>query len=484
MSNREARSFLEAICANPDDDTTRLVYADWLDEHGHAPRAEFIRTQVERAGLPEWDGRRFSLTMREKALLDRYQAEWRAELPSIRGVTWGEFRRGFIATAHLSNIGQLEEIGARAPVEAVELSWPHSRDAGWTTSPSAGLRELALVGQSYFASDVARLADSPILSTLRALTVRSAPLQAEGFRGLIASPHLRGLRALRVPNNSVGNGAVDALVAATTLPSLEELDLSEESYGHYAEDPRITESGVLELAGWPGLAGLRTLVLSGNDLQRGGLRVLLQSPHVVGLKKLIIRSTELNGAAMREFGAARSDLALEVLDVGENLIKDAGVAHLARALRGLKALHVGRCELGPGAAENLATAEFFPGLRLLSANDNNFGPQGLTALLRAEPAALHTLLLPGNDLGDPGACVLATSPASNTLLSLDLSSNRLTDESARVLGSSGCLRSLRVLQVTNNWLSKPAQTALSASPLARRLAVLEISPSDGDPIPF
>ena len=24
--------FLEAICANPDDDVPRLVYADWLDE--------------------------------------------------------------------------------------------------------------------------------------------------------------------------------------------------------------------------------------------------------------------------------------------------------------------------------------------------------------------------------------------------------------------------------------------------------------------
>ena len=42
--------FLAAICANPDDDAPRLVYADWLDEHGD-PRGEFIRVQVELAAL-------------------------------------------------------------------------------------------------------------------------------------------------------------------------------------------------------------------------------------------------------------------------------------------------------------------------------------------------------------------------------------------------------------------------------------------------
>jgi uncharacterized protein (TIGR02996 family) len=40
-----ADSFLEDIVANPDDDGPRLVYADWLDEHGDSTRAEFIRLQ-------------------------------------------------------------------------------------------------------------------------------------------------------------------------------------------------------------------------------------------------------------------------------------------------------------------------------------------------------------------------------------------------------------------------------------------------------
>lgn len=74
MTTRDAlwRSILE----NPDDDTPRLVLADWLDEHGskkNAARAAFIRLQVELARTPaavfsptpfvslvDSDGRRFA----------------------------------------------------------------------------------------------------------------------------------------------------------------------------------------------------------------------------------------------------------------------------------------------------------------------------------------------------------------------------------------------------------------------------------------
>src|SRR4051812_31227057 len=39
-------TFLEALKANPADDTARLVYADWLDEHDEPAKAEFLRLTV------------------------------------------------------------------------------------------------------------------------------------------------------------------------------------------------------------------------------------------------------------------------------------------------------------------------------------------------------------------------------------------------------------------------------------------------------
>ena len=53
-------AILRAVCDQPDDDTPRLVYADWLEDYAaYTPdpaaagtRAEFIRVQVELARTP------------------------------------------------------------------------------------------------------------------------------------------------------------------------------------------------------------------------------------------------------------------------------------------------------------------------------------------------------------------------------------------------------------------------------------------------
>jgi uncharacterized protein (TIGR02996 family) len=53
----EADAFLAAIFAQPNDDTPRLVYADWLEEHEQASYAQFIRLscQLVRTTLPPDD---------------------------------------------------------------------------------------------------------------------------------------------------------------------------------------------------------------------------------------------------------------------------------------------------------------------------------------------------------------------------------------------------------------------------------------------
>ncbi len=62
----DATPFLAAIRAAPDDDAPRLIYADWLDEHGEPERAELIRVQCE-------------LARRESAELRKREAELLAE---------------------------------------------------------------------------------------------------------------------------------------------------------------------------------------------------------------------------------------------------------------------------------------------------------------------------------------------------------------------------------------------------------------------
>src|SRR4051812_916255 len=111
MPIAEQRGFWAAIRANPDDDTPRLVYADWLQENGDPARAEFIRLQCEIARLPD-DRKtqrksRPALEHRQRVLLTANRDRWAeptlqlfrdAKLPGMRDrhLHAVQFARGFV----------------------------------------------------------------------------------------------------------------------------------------------------------------------------------------------------------------------------------------------------------------------------------------------------------------------------------------------------------------------------------------------------
>ncbi len=59
----EVLAFLQAIKETPDDDTPRLVLADWLEERDD-PRGRFLRLQTQLARLDEED-RKYGAMRRE-----------------------------------------------------------------------------------------------------------------------------------------------------------------------------------------------------------------------------------------------------------------------------------------------------------------------------------------------------------------------------------------------------------------------------------
>src|SRR5829696_3648603 len=107
MSERDL--LLKAVCENPDDDTPRLVFADWLQEHDEEERAEFIRLQVRHAELlrhavQDADG----LARRARELWLQHGERWRAELPVVSGLTWHDaFFRGFVERAAVASDTEL-----------------------------------------------------------------------------------------------------------------------------------------------------------------------------------------------------------------------------------------------------------------------------------------------------------------------------------------------------------------------------------------
>src|SRR5438876_12148580 len=91
---------VQACLADPTDDGPRLVFSDWIEEHGDeagipaaTERAELIRIQCELARwVPDLE-RRTQLQERERTLLARHARDWLGPLADLCR-DW-RFERGF-----------------------------------------------------------------------------------------------------------------------------------------------------------------------------------------------------------------------------------------------------------------------------------------------------------------------------------------------------------------------------------------------------
>jgi uncharacterized protein (TIGR02996 family) len=123
MSMAHNEAFLKAILADPEDDTVRLIYADWLEEYGELDRAEFIRLQCEAARLPPSDRRKEELNTRAQALLT--DANWSAWGGMLRGMAYSwQFRRGFIEKVWMGVndfLEHAERVMKMAPVRHIQF---------------------------------------------------------------------------------------------------------------------------------------------------------------------------------------------------------------------------------------------------------------------------------------------------------------------------------------------------------------------------
>src|SRR5262245_31927201 len=116
-------AFLCAIVAAPEDDAPRLVYADWLDDHGQAERAELIRVQCELARTQPWTPRHAELSARAKALLRPENVEAWA-VPLGLNPYPNNFRRGFVERDCFSPsrfLALAPAIFERTPLRQVDL---------------------------------------------------------------------------------------------------------------------------------------------------------------------------------------------------------------------------------------------------------------------------------------------------------------------------------------------------------------------------
>ncbi len=362
--------FLRLILADPDADGPRLVYADWLDDHGQPARAEFIRVQCALAALPADDPRAAALHARADVLLEQHRVGWSGPLAGL--ATRWDFRRGFPEVVRMEArvfLARGEELFAAVPARHVELL-----DA---------------------AAHLPRLGQCPLLERLAALTIAGCPAGDAVAKAVAKSPHVGRLTALHLPRNGLTDAAALALARAPALARLTALDLAENAIGPV---------GAHTLAAGPHLGWLTTLRLRANPLGPDGAAAVLTSTRLCRLTTLDLGQTGCTPAALEALPTTAGGR-LAVLSLAGNELGDLGAELLARwpPLAGLRGLDLSRTGLGDAGAAALADSPLAAGLRRLALNGNRMTEAGKRLLL----ASPHLQRLLALELSDNWTAALA-----------------------------------------------------------------------------
>jgi uncharacterized protein (TIGR02996 family) len=408
-------ALLRAIIENPAEDTPRLVFADWLDEHADAfptpaavrRRAAFIRDDIALSQLDEYDPARLRWVLIEKP--QRERESWVNEtLPTVpRGcafVSGPLFQRGFPWAVAMTSLTRspLPELPADSfPLERVYYNGEgHSAlDNVWRAAWRSRLRSIEFAQGNIPSAQLRHFFRRDGFDRLERLAFAHDALSPAGLRELIALPLFSQLTALIVTGVRMG-GAI---------------------------------SGVL--AGARG-SGLRELQFVGCRITAGALAELLESPAARNLSALSIGGDRIGAPEkFRTLASTAHPPPLSALDVSEDAPNQAGLeAFLASRLPpGLQRLNLARCNLNTDRTRLLAGGSF-TNLRVLSLHGNLIGNDGAAALVRSPHlAGLLVLDLGYSQVGDEGVEAILESPLADGLVLLDLTGSPASAEIKEVL---------------------------------------------------
>jgi uncharacterized protein (TIGR02996 family) len=443
------KGFLADIVQHPNDDAPRLVYADWLDEHGNPDLASFIRVQCALARLPDGCPGRVELEEQEHDLEGLHGAAWGAALGP--GVCEPQFRRGLVEVASMTARSFVRRAGKlyrmtplrrlRVKVVGPDVRVPVDRPYRPNLARRDCRDQVAILEH---------LLTSPYLAHLEALDLTHARFGDAGAFALAACPHLRNLSVLVLDRTGIGDDGLTALAASPTLARLTMLTLSGNEVG---------EKGAQALANSPYLGRLEALDLSRNQLGDVGATALGRSAHLGALRRVALVGNGIGLEGLRALLSQRPQGAITAVDLTANDIGDVEAEAISTSpgLNHLTALYLGECWIEDDGARALAQS--------------------------ARASRLELLNLSGNRIGDTGANALAASAHLGHLAELDISDNRIGATGATALWHSTSLGQLRELDLAFNQIPRPVVLDLASQRGARHACRIDLmgNPDDGTP---
>jgi hypothetical protein len=342
----------------------------------------------------------------------------------------------------------------------------------------------------------AQLAQNASLAGLETLELEEMKLGSEGAEALAKSPHLGRLRALNLGWCEIGEAGARALARSPNMASVRSLDLSGEELGQ----------GLAALLESPHLGGLRKLVLSKGAISLEGAEALRGVACPAALEQIELKRVYLKPPVMAAlaqapmlravrgltFGSGDQSWAVARLLASEHVCglrelelkggqDEAVLLALAQneALAGLEALSIESCALSERACDALARSAFAGRLHTLRLR--GCGGDVVRVLERGAWGALRVVHLAQSQerlmVDDAGAVRLAACEALRGVEQLDLSTNGIGDEGADALADSLHLSALRELSLRMNPIGDAGMLALVRSARLGLLGALELSAS-------
>jgi uncharacterized protein (TIGR02996 family) len=420
----EYEALYAAVCSAPDDDAARLVFADWLEEHGEPHRAAYVRagTQLHRLQADDPDAAAAFAATR------------------VSYADWGRYHDPADVSPAVARMAELVKQRADNAGKA-EARWKAAlgkRKSGSIFSFARGFPH------GVFVSNAKQYAQKqpPEEMPGYVLAVKAADA---GFDALLACRNFATAGGVLV--RGVSSAEQVRKLGAAAGPSFRSLSID-----FTGSDPGIL-TAVATQPNWSGLTYL------GLDAALDGSRAELDLP--------------------AEFAAAAQLRGLTELSLGLRGLTGAGLGHLVRlGLPRLRWLDVHFNDVDDEGARTLAQAEGLSELRSLNLGTNRIGDAGAEALAgcRSQLAVLAALDLGGNDITDPAAAAaLLAGPCFPRLVGLSLRDNRFGDLDAKMLAASGRGPTLRFLSLRHCSLTAAAARSVATAPALAHLCCVDLA---------
>jgi uncharacterized protein (TIGR02996 family) len=207
MTERDRLLF--AIASEPDDDTPRRIFADWLDDHDEPERATFLRTGLELAALDQADPRYPATLAAHRRAWRPPSRPWEDHIPGARV----SFHRGMITCAIFDYLSEFAK-GDPASFQQVPLE------------------ELCLVNAGGITVAEVCNHPRPEWNRLRLLALCGS-WNGRELQTILTHPSLKPLRELRLEHLIDDDSALQTLADSLDLPALEALSWRGGSPQHY-----------------------------------------------------------------------------------------------------------------------------------------------------------------------------------------------------------------------------------------------------------